>query len=132
MQDNQQPPNILIAAFDGHIFGMNPATGGVIWEQEVPGAYTRLYINEAYTLALSGGALLCLETKTGRVYWKAEAYGETLLFPGGPFVFVGSHGEVQCHSIVDGRRLWREAFKGKGTTVVALGVPGLIAQLDAH
>ena len=37
---------------------------------------------------------------------------------------------LTCLSALDGRVLWTDAFKGKGSGGVSIGVPGNVAQAD--
>ncbi len=130
--DQRAEPPIVIVAFNGYLLGLHPRTGATLWEHsERIGANARLHVTASFTLVLGGGVLLCLDTMSGRVHWKAESHGSTLLYPGGPFVFSAPLGELECFAIQDGRCLWRQPFKGKGHSAVAVGVPGAAAQADA-
>ena len=45
-------------------------------------------------------------------------------------VFLGHGGKVTCLWAPDGPFVWTDAFKGKGSSGVAIGVPGNVAQDD--
>jgi outer membrane protein assembly factor BamB len=125
-------PPILITAFNGYVVALDPRTGAIAWElpERLYGATPRLYVTATYSLVLGGGYLACFDTQSGHLHWRAETFGVTLLYPGGDLIFSAAYGEVECFAIRTGQRLWHQEFKGKGHAPVALGVPGVVAQLD--
>ena len=131
--------DIVVIAFSERVFGMAAATGQRVWEQ--PGldwgrGTFRLVVEDGRVCGLSPtGHLFCLDYATGAALWQTPAGAPgsmaTLLVKGG-FVFVGSAGEFQAFALADGRHLWKDDFKGKGTGDVTIAIPGASAQVDLH
>jgi len=121
---------VLVVAFNSHLFGMNPATGQRIWERTIPTGYPRLYVSTDRVVVLAQ-TLSCFDLATGSPIWENPAIGDTLLSDG-VHVYTGGTGEVFCVLLADGRTLWHDGFKGKGLSPVSLGIPGAVAQLDRN
>ncbi|WP_437728316.1 outer membrane protein assembly factor BamB family protein [Sorangium sp. So ce861] len=125
---------VLVAAFLGQIFGVDPATGRVLWEHKQDGAgytSTALLITPAAIYAASISSVICLRYPTGELLWevKTATHGRATLLLEGDRLFVAKQGEIECFSVT-GQSLWHNRFKGKGMGPVALGVPGNVAQSD--
>src|SRR5690242_540530 len=65
------PASLLVAAFSGNVFGLDPATGRVRWEQELDtaGNPSALVITESFVYVATYSTLACLEYRTGKVVW---------------------------------------------------------------
>jgi outer membrane protein assembly factor BamB len=127
------PPPVLVAAFGGRMYGIDPPTGRILWEREldIAGNPATLLLTPDTIFAASYSNLVCLRYPTGDVLWttaKRTVGRSTMLLEGG-LIFVGTAGEMECFSLT-GQSLWHEKFKGKGVGEVALGVPGNVAQAD--
>ncbi|WP_437338605.1 outer membrane protein assembly factor BamB family protein [Sorangium sp. So ce394] len=125
---------VLVAAFLGQIFGVDPVTGRVVWEHKQDGAgytSTALLITPAAIYAASISNVACLRYPTGELLWevKTATLGRATLLLEGDRLFVAKQGEIECFSLT-GQSLWHNRFKGKGMGPVALGVPGNVAQSD--
>ncbi|AUX32111.1 MULTISPECIES: PQQ-binding-like beta-propeller repeat protein [Sorangium] len=124
---------VLVAAFLGQIFGVDPVTGRVLWEHKQGAGYlsTALLITPAAIYAASMTNVACLRYPTGELLWEAKTatHGRATLLLEGDRLFVAKQGEIECFSVT-GQSLWHNRFKGKGMGPVALGVPGNVAQSD--
>ncbi|XXX81546.1 PQQ-binding-like beta-propeller repeat protein [Sorangium sp. So ce134] len=124
---------VLVAAFLGQIFGVDPVTGRVLWEHKQDGAgysSTALLITPAAIYAATYNSIACLRYPTGELLWQAPtAHGRATLLLEGDRLFVAKQGEIECFSLT-GQSLWHNRFKGKGMGPVALGVPDNVAQSD--
>ena len=121
---------VVVAAFGGFVYGLDPATGGVFWEFEDGSAIPRLIVTDTHVFAL-GRKLACLTYPDGQLVWQVEVVGFAPSFIlVGDKLFFGSTGEVSCHSAINGQQLWKNEFKGRGQGNVALGTPFNVMQLD--
>ncbi|WP_437320870.1 outer membrane protein assembly factor BamB family protein [Sorangium sp. So ce385] len=125
---------VLVAAFLGQIFGVDPVTGRVLWERKQDGAgysSTALLITPEAIYAATFNGVACLRYPTGELLWevKTTTLGRATLLLEGDRLFVAKQGEIECFSLT-GQSLWHNRFKGKGLGPVALGVPGNVAQSD--
>ncbi|MGK4004948.1 PQQ-binding-like beta-propeller repeat protein [Sorangium sp. So ce1036] len=125
---------VLVAAFLGQIFGVDPVTGRVLWEHKQDGAgfsSTALLITPAAIYAATISSVVCLQYPTGELLWQAQTatQGRATLLLEGDRLFVAKQGEIECFSLT-GQSLWHNRFKGKGIGPVALGVLGSVAQSD--
>jgi outer membrane protein assembly factor BamB len=127
------PAPVLVVAFSGRIFGLDPPTGRALWEHEIDlaGNPTTLIITPSAIFAATFLNLVCLRFPTGEVLWSVptKVTGRATAILEGDLVFVGKGGEIECFSL-GGQSLWHEKFKGKGAGEVSLGVPGNVAQAD--
>jgi outer membrane protein assembly factor BamB len=127
------PAPVLVATIGSKVFGLDRATGRVLWEHALNayGVACALVVQDDVVYAASMKDLACLDYRTGRVLWSSAlaASGRVTLLVDGAQLFVGCGGEVECFSL-GGKRLWHNPFKGKGLANVALGVPGQVAQAD--
>lgn len=127
-------PPVLVVAFGGRVFGMDPATGRRMWEYE-PAYRTdsdvRLIVEEERIFALIGNELACLVYPGGEKRWSSGVWfrGSTLLADR-QTIYVAGAGEVAAYSR-DGKQLWHDDFRGKGMMAAALGFPGRVAGPDA-
>ncbi|MCA9622796.1 MAG: PQQ-binding-like beta-propeller repeat protein [Myxococcales bacterium] len=117
---------LLIAAFNGRIFGLDPASGSIVWEFELPEGRFPVHIAVAddRVFAAALDKLHCLDAKTGARQWDTA-----LAFQGvsevrvmGHALLVVSNGELECFSLT-GEALWQNGFVGKGWGVISLGGP---------
>jgi outer membrane protein assembly factor BamB len=124
---------VLVVTIGGKVFGLDRATGQVLWEHTLNGYGTAcaLVVQDHVVYAAGMRDLVCLDYLTGRVLWSSALApgGRATLLVDGAQLFVGCSGEVECFSL-EGKRLWHNPFKGKGLANVALGVPGSVAQAD--
>ncbi|AUX42552.1 hypothetical protein SOCE26_039850 [Sorangium cellulosum] len=127
-------PPVVVAAFVGQIFGVDPVTGQVIWEHKLDsgtGASTALLITPEVIYAASFSTVACLRYPTGELLWHAKTIvlGRATLLLEGHRLFVAKQGEIECFSLA-GQSLWHNRFKGKGLGPVAMGVPHNVVQSD--
>ncbi|WP_437682183.1 outer membrane protein assembly factor BamB family protein [Sorangium sp. So ce131] len=125
---------VVVAAFVGQIFGVNPVTGQVVWEHKMEsggGASTALLITPEVIYAATYTSVACLRYPTGELLWQAKtvALGRATLLLEGHRLFVAKQGEIECFSLA-GQSLWHNRFKGKGMGPVAMGVPHNVVQSD--
>ncbi len=107
----------------GRLTALDPATGGVLWEQELmetatasPSVYGKL----VYVVAGDGTAW-ALDTDTGRIEWQLTAAPNINNVLGGPApaisdkyaIFAFGSGEVQGAFRKGGLRLWDAAIAGQ-------------------
>lgn len=130
----RQAFKVVVIAFNGKVFGVDPDSGARHWSFDSGHATTlRLAIGDdrVYCCGLRCG-LTCLDLESGKVQWRnADAKGETLLLAGNR-ILVGEQGEVRGFSVVDGTKLWEDQFKGMGIGEVAMGIPGHVVQADVR
>jgi outer membrane protein assembly factor BamB len=128
------PVSILVAAFNGRLFGVEPSTGRLLWEHGLDGAViaTSLVVTHNAIYAATGTKLSCVRYPAGDLAWsvRTHAQGRGTLLLDGERLFLAKAGEIECFSLT-GVSLWHNEFKGKGASDVALGVPGNVAQADA-
>ncbi len=121
---------IVVVAFGGYVYGLDPSTGAIAWQHEDGSALTRILVTDTHVFA-QGFKLTCIGYPQGQLLWQVDSPTFVASFIlDGERLFVGSAGEVACHSSVDGRQLWKNEFKGKGQGEVAVGIPFNVMQLD--
>ncbi|WP_437785617.1 outer membrane protein assembly factor BamB family protein [Sorangium sp. So ce1097] len=125
---------VLVAAFLDQIFGVDPATGSVLWEHKLEGmrhSSTALVITPEAVYAAPFSSVACLRYPTGELLWetKTAMQGRATLLLEGDRLFVAKLGEIECFSLT-GKSLWHNQFKGKGMGPVTLGVPDNVIQSD--
>jgi len=128
------PGPVLVSAFGGRVFGLEPATGQVLWEREVAvGTTLSLVVEPTVVYVAGGGTLAAIGYPDGALRWSAPLTvgGRAALVHEAGRLYVGASGEVECFT-VDGKRLWHNEFKGKGLATVALGFPDNVAQADLN
>lgn len=126
--------SVLIVAFGGKVFGIDPSSGSIRWEHVIAyGAEVEVLIERGRVYATTGRELHCLDYGTGRLLGKVavpDTYkGRPSMVIERDRIYLGSNGEVTCFSI-DGTPIWVQGFKGKGMGAVALGFPGNVRQAD--
>ncbi len=123
-----------MVAFGGRVFGLEPSSGAVIWENPM-GTHgdVEILIHRGRVYATDGLSLRCFDYRTGASFGGTEIPDQ---YPGRPSmvierdqIFIGSEGEVTCFDL-NGQRLWSQGFKGKGVGRVTLGFPGNVRQAD--
>jgi outer membrane protein assembly factor BamB len=124
---------IVVVAFNGRIFGMNPTSGERAWSYEVGSFGVRIAFSDDRVFAINITTIICLDYRTGVEQWKAEwkcpaTATDASLLVQDERVFIGGGGTVTCYSAVDGKQLWRDEYKGQGHGSVSIGVPGNVAQ----
>lgn len=124
---------LLVAAFSGRVFGIDPASGEIQWEHELESAgnAASVVINEQAIFAATFSNLSMIRYPTGELVWSVSTSVRgraTLLLEGG-LLLVAKGGEIEAFGL-DGNPVWRNRFKGKGTGNAVLGVPGNVAQAD--
>ena len=126
---------VLVVAFGGRIFGLDPATGQRRWTHEMRTTgqthVVRLAVDGDHLFAAIYRDLLCLEVATGAVRWQVDAglACDTLLVAGGR-VHAAGGGTVRTYAAADGAPLWKDGFSGMGEGEVALALGGAVAQAD--
>jgi len=129
------PAPVLIAAFNGRVFGLDAETGTTLWEHDIPSSGNgaiALQVTATAVYAAVSGTLKAFRYPTGEELWTASApgvYGATLLVEGDRVVVATAEGEIACFTTT-GERLWNNGFKGKGQGVVALATPN--GAVQAH
>jgi outer membrane protein assembly factor BamB len=63
-----KPSQVIVAAFGGHILGLDPSTGDVLWEHDVGGHTPRIIVTDTHVFAL-GSWFLCMSYPSGEVVW---------------------------------------------------------------
>ena len=133
MYRNSGPVAPLVAAFSGRVFGLDPATGRVLWEKtlDMAGNPSALVVTESFVYVATFSTLTCLRYTRGELVWTVDTHvaGRATLLLDDERLLVGKRGVVECFSL-SGERLWRNDFKGKGQGAVALGYPGAVMQAD--
>jgi len=124
------PGPVLLVAFNGQVFGVDPLTGAVKWEHSIGGNCIRLVVTDTAVYAFSINRTLArIAYPGGELLWRVEVEGDTILLEG-ERLYLGRFGVVSCHSTEGGQLLWKNRFEGKGMGEVALGFPGNQAQPD--
>ncbi|MDI3291574.1 PQQ-binding-like beta-propeller repeat protein [Polyangium sp. 15x6] len=128
-QDPHAP--LLVLAFGGHVLAVERRTGKVVWKQKHEPYLVRLLFAPERVLLGYGKELVCLAYETGQVLWQTSVpvWIDSILVDGNE-IFFGAVGEAGCVDVNTGALLWHHPFTGMGTSSVALGVPGNVAQID--
>lgn len=133
---HRAPANsILVTAFSNQIFGLDAASGQIVWQVVPPSGYgeVEIAIEDGIVIAANTAVLSFIDYRTGHVHATVPILGQytrrpTMIVSGG-FVYIGLNGEVVCLT-TRGQPVWTQPFPGKGLGSVALGVPGTIRQAD--
>lgn len=127
--------NVLVTAFSNQIYGLDPASGQILWAFQPPNGYgeVEIAIEEGVVIAANSAVVAFLDYQTGQPLAVVPIPGEysrrpTMIVQGG-YVYVGRNGEVSCLT-TRGHAVWAQPFTGKGMGSVALGLPGNIRQAD--
>src|SRR4029079_5102679 len=87
------PVPVLVTAFSGRVFGLEPTSGRVLWEHELDGAAnaTSLVITNNAIYAASFSKLSCVRYPTGEMVWsvRTRARGRGTLLLDGDRLIVG-------------------------------------------
>ena len=128
---------VLVIAFNGRIFGLDPATGQQRWAYDIGNDFARneveLLISTSRIYACDGRSLVCLEYPSGR--WLGSTplpprgQGRPTMVLQGDRLYVATRGVVTCFDD-GGKMVWHEPFGGSGYGSVALGFPGNVRQAD--
>lgn len=121
---------ILVVAFNGKVYGLEPTTGREVWRYEIKGAVPGIAFDGDRVYATGYEGLAALDYLTGREIWRVKAaFGasKSIVIAQGGLVFIAWTGEVECYTR-DGQRLWAQPFKGEGYAETAIGFPGNFVQ----
>lgn len=135
-EDAREDRSVLVVAFAGQVFGLEPRTGSIVWEHALNRhrwGEVEVLVQGGRVFATDGRELHCLDYRTGspigRVVIPDRYKGRPSMVIEGDRIFVASQGEVTCFSVA-GDLLWAQEFSGKGMGAVALGFPGNLRQAD--
>ncbi len=107
-----------------NLLAYDAAGGKVLWKHETPVAPCSLAADAARIVFHDGQKLVCLDRRTGRPQWEAEAAPVKLPVPSstGPRVllyqdvvlFAGNDGKMSGWSLENGEKLWEQKHKSSG------------------
>jgi outer membrane protein assembly factor BamB len=133
--DSREDRSILVAAFNGKVFGLDRASGVPRWAVNVEehGGEVELAVDADVVVACTHTRLTFIRYATGEILRLVELVGEypsrpLMLIDGGQ-ILIARHGEVSCYAL-SGDALWLQPFTGHGFGSVALGLPGQVRQAD--
>src|SRR5262249_18318095 len=127
--------SILVVALDGHVYGLDRATGEVRWHNNLPGGGTdEIFLAIGYGVVVVSAPpskLFCLGYLTGqtRGAQMPPPPGRATIVVEPDQIVCAKGGYVDCFS-PDGKLLWQQPLRGAGQGVIALGYPGNVAQAD--
>lgn len=135
-RDNAAPDrSILIAAFNGNIYGIDRTTGRFVWSGQIEdrGGYVEIAIESGMVIACTRTRLAILDYRTGAAIAAVPLVGEyasrpTMVVDQGQ-ILIARNGEVTCYAM-NGQPLWFQPFEGLGAGGLALGLPGNVRQAD--
>jgi outer membrane protein assembly factor BamB len=134
--DAREDRSILVVAFGGNVFGIDPVSGAIEWERKLDSMYRDVEIQIAHgrVFAATATALHAFDYPSGKplgvVKIPDQYKGRPTMVLERDRIYIGSAGEVTCFSL-EGTVLWMQGFEGKGMGGVALGFPGNVRQADA-
>lgn len=133
MYRHQEPlAPLLVIAFGGNVIAVERRTGKVVWQQQQQEPFAaRLLFPPGRVLLGYHKELVCLAYASGQELWRTAVptpVGSIVV--DGDEIFFGAVGEAGCVDVNTGALLWHHPFRGMGSTAVALGVPGNVAQID--
>lgn len=125
---------ILVSAFNGRVFGLDPRSGAIVWSVLVENGMTvEIVIVQGTVIAATMHRLAFIEYLSGRalgvVPLGAGYPARPTMVVEGNRIFIGGSGEVSCYAAT-GQLLWSQKFPQQGIGAVALGVPGNVRQAD--
>lgn len=131
-----QDRTILVVGFRGQVFGLERATGHVVWETPLGDRFadeTEIWIGNDVVIAASRTRLAFIAYETGQLYASIPLPGSyesrpTMLVDE-EHVYIGRRGELSCFT-TRGQPVWFNPFKGKGLGSMAIGLPGNVRQAD--
>ncbi len=135
MSESSKQRDILVAALDGIVVGVDRDSGAIVWRNDLRGAgYAEVALairSGRVFLSAGGSTLYCLDYAGGEMLWTAETSGSgrATILVDPPHVIVGKGGRLDCFDD-DGNQLWSQALEGLGQGRVALGFPGNVVQAD--
>ena len=98
------------------VFGIEAATGKVLWSRDTKVAPITLSSSEERVLFHDGEKILCLDRYTGKQVWASKPaavrkavtmnFGPKLVLNDGVVLFAGGDQKMQAYSITDGKTLW--------------------------
>lgn len=127
--------SILVAALDGHVYGLDRTTGEVRWHNGLPGGGTdEIFLAIGYGVVVVSAhrsRLFCLDYLTGETRWEhtTQTAGRATIVVEPDQIVCAKGGYVDCFS-PDGKLLWQQPLRGAGQGRIALGYPGNVAQAD--
>jgi len=134
MSEAESGREIVVAAMNGTVFGVDVSTGAEAWRHHLGRhSLVRLAVAGSCVYALGRGTLAFIEIATGRLLGQiaTEMKLHATLLVVGERIFIGDNlGDIECYSARDGRRLWRSQLETVGATDVALAFAGQVAQAD--
>jgi outer membrane protein assembly factor BamB len=132
-EDGREDRSILVTAFSGSIFGLDPATGAVRWRHALGDGTIELQFRAGRVFASTSQVLYCFEYPSGvplgRVQIPDQYGGRPTMLIEGDRIFLGTHGELSCFDLT-GKVLWAQPFQGQGFGSMALGFPNNVRQAD--
>lgn len=127
--------SILVVALNGHVYGLDRATGALRWHNELAGGgMGEVFLAVGYGVVVAsavGAKLYCLDYLTGETRWvqNTKASGRATVVIEPDQIVCAKSGYLDCFA-PDGNALWSQPLKGAGMGRVALGYPGNVAQAD--
>lgn len=133
-EDGREDRSILVTAFNGTLFGLDPTTGAVRWRHALGhGGTVELQLHAGRVFASTSQALFCFEYPSGvllgQVRIPTKYWGRPTMLIEGDRVFLGTSGELSCFDL-SGNVLWTQPFQGDGLGAMALAFPGNVRQAD--
>jgi outer membrane protein assembly factor BamB len=132
-EDGREDRSILVAAFSGSLFGLDPATGTVRWQHAVGDGTVELQFRAGRVFACTTQTLYCFEYPSGvllgRVPIPDQYGGRATMVIEGDRIFIGTSGELSCFDLA-GKVLWTQPFQGRGFGSMAIGFPDNVRQAD--
>ena len=126
---------ILLIALSGHVAGLEPSTGEILWKNELTGggfgAVDLATDGEIVIASAAGQRVFAIALASGQTLWcvATSAPGRATIVLEGERIFVAKGGFVDAFSR-SGELLWKQGLPGLGTGRAALGFPGNLRQAD--
>jgi len=125
---------LAIVAWNRNIVALDRVSGRRVWTFEESGSWRRIAITSDRIVAGDGssidGRMVCLAYETGARIWDVTTGMNGRIVIDGDLVLRSGNGEIACHSLVDGRRLWHDPFRGMGVGEVGFGFPFNVCDQD--
>jgi outer membrane protein assembly factor BamB len=131
---SEEDRSILVAAFNGKVFGIDRATGQVRWKfTGLTHGVIELAVGLGVVVACGMQELAFIEMASGRslrmVHLVGEYASRPIMLIDGPHIFVARGGEIGCYT-TGGDWLWSQPFTGEGLGRMSLALPGNARQAD--
>ena len=129
------PSPVLLVALGGHLVGLDPASGAILWKNDLSGGgYGSVDLasdGEVVVASAGGNRVFAIAYPTGATLWAASttAHGRATIVIEGERIFVAKGGSVDAYSR-SGEKLWTQGLPGLGTGRAALGFPANLRQAD--